>query len=164
MRVVGWQTSRLVDLSAEVASEEVLQVLLAAALQGWLTQLVRKLLELLKAKFALLNFLPEGGVEAGVAVRDEPGELAVSNDFPGDLEGLSIGIHASDVSVEQILNVGGLPSDFGVEVEAACSDPARVEDGEHGEREFADIGVELIGVPSKKEIARIRIDGSEHPG
>ena len=71
-------------------------------------------------------------------------------------------IHASDVRVEKILRLHAWTAQFGIEIDAARAQPAGLQNRNHREGDFFDVGIKLIGIPTKEGVAGIGIDGAEH--
>ena len=109
----------------------------------------------------------DAGVEAAVAVLDESFQGVVGAELRGDFEAFGVGVHRSDVGVEQVDRLEGFPADFGVKVHSAAAQSTVFEDVVHRLGGEVVIGAELVGVPSEQHVAGVGIDtaqGSLHAG
>ena len=146
----------------QVSIEEVFEVLLAAGGEFGFAEFEGDFLEVLEAEFLLLDVPAEAGVEAAVPILDEGGEFAVGQNPAGGFKRQGVSVHAADVGVEQIGRICRGAAQLGVEVEPAAAETARAQDRNHGESEFFDVGVKLVGVPAQQHVAGVGIDGAEH--
>ena len=76
-------------------------------------------------------------------------------------KGPCAGIHAADVSLQQILRIDRLPPDLGIEIETAGGEAAGLYDFQNASDEFRHVHRELVGIPAEQIVAAIDVDRSE---
>ena len=82
--------------------------------------------------------------------------------FIGYDHGAGKGIHTADMRVEDIFQVGAVPSCLGIEVYAATGKATCLENDQQAFGQFAQVHRELIGIPSVLVIAPVGIDAAQH--
>ena len=147
--------------SEDVFVQDVFDQFLAAAWDAWLAVFEGVGFEFLEADLAALDLLAEFPAPAAVAGGDELVEDFVLDEPRGGLQAAGKGVHAADVGVEEVLGVGGLAADLGVEVQAACGEAPGLDDQVHGEGGVVEVGGELVGVPAQEQVAAVGVHGAE---
>src|SRR5690606_24949807 len=125
--------------------DQVLQHLLAAGgeLRLGLSEDVRG--DLIEGDGLALDLGADAFVPGGVAFGDELVQTAIGADGGGDFQAAGEGIHAADVSVEEVLRLVGFATALGVEVEPAGGEAAGFQQLEHDRAGEVEIGRELVG-------------------
>lgn len=118
--------------------------------------------EVLEREFAILEVLALATVKRSVTLLDHAGQLAVFEDFGCVLERTSHSVHTTDVGDEDILGVGRVTAQLGVEVRATVAETTVADNLHHGLSEFEVVDGELIGVPSVLGVATVGVDAAQH--
>src|SRR5262245_16001767 len=105
-------------------------------------------LELGEACLPGQNRAPDRSVPAGVALGHEARQGALLDQVRGAQQRARNGVHAAEVSVEQIVGLDTLPAKLGVEVESAGDETAALQDRVESERHLLCTVGELVGVPT----------------
>ncbi len=143
----------------DVFGDEVLEGFLATAdANGFLVGAELRVVEFLQAR-------PTGdvarGLPTGVAVGAACVEFAVVDDRRRHHERPRHRVHPTDVRVEQVVAVGRLTPQLGIEVHAAGREPAAAEDLQHRQRHLLDGHGEAVEVPTETVVAGVGIDRTE---
>src|SRR6476660_1335821 len=105
----------------------------------------------------------QGSVPARVALVTRLREGLALEQLGGDQEGPRERVDAADVGVEQVVPVGALAAQLGVEVEAAGPEATALEDLVDRQGEVLDRVRELIRVPAVLRVAPVGVDRAEDP-
>ncbi|VDZ55675.1 Uncharacterised protein [Serratia odorifera] len=82
-------------------------------------------------------------------------QLAVFDHFCRHLQRQRHGVHGTDMAVEQVIFIGALTANLGVEIEPAGREAASFENFEHHQGVFFHAIRELIGIPAQLWIAAV---------
>src|SRR6478736_3162327 len=154
--------ARYATMCSEVLVEEIFEHLLAAGLRFRIQAGGEGVIgEIGEARFAGGDALTQAGVPAAVALLEQFLELAVVDRALGDEQATRQGVHAADVRVEQVFGIHALTAQLGVEIHAARTEPAALQDRVHHEADFGDVVRELVGVPTEQRVAAVHVDAAE---
>src|SRR5208282_2373609 len=150
--------------ASEIAVHQVLEELLPSGTRLRVDLFVGDALRnRLEARAGLQHRLRLGIVPARVALFPECVELAVLDETGGGDQSLGASVDAADMAEQQVGRVDRLAAHLRVEIEAAGSDAALLEDEIKRRHEFGRVVGELIGVPARLIVVAIGVDRSQKP-
>ncbi len=156
---------RVAPRSADEFVEHGFQELLTTGLEpGYVAQGQRVLLAVREGGLAGRDLGADARIPGAVAILDEGIDAAVLADGSRDLQTAGEGVHARDMSDEQVVGLEALATNLGIEVHATGRETAVLQHGEHGLGRQVNVGWELIRVPAQEVIAHVGIDGPERSG
>src|SRR5699024_3557995 len=74
------------------------------------------------------------------------------------------GIHAADMGIEQVHQIGGITPQFGIKVNTSGLESAVLQHHQHGPGDLPNISRKLVGVPAVLVVAAVGIDAAEQAG